>query len=1113
VNCPRCQAQNRQGIRFCEECGARLELACPTCGSPAIPGKRFCGNCGAPLAGETGGRIQTPHAYTPKHLAEKILTSKAALEGERKQVTVLFADLKGSMELLAERDPEEGRKLLDPVLERMMEAVHRYEGTVNQVMGDGIMALFGAPLAHEDHAVRACYAALRMLDSVSRYGDELQRSYGVPVQIRVGINSGEVVVRSIGGDLHMDYTAVGQTTHLAARLEQMAKPGSGLIAAPTLRLAEGYVQVTSIGPVPVKGLEAPVEVYQLVGAGPVRSRLQAAAARGLTRFVGRDAEMDALARALERGLAGHGQIVGVVGEPGVGKSRLFYEFTHSHRVGGCLILETASMSYGKATAYLPILDLLKRYFKIDDRDDSRTLREKVTGKILTLDPALEDTIPPVLALLEALPADHPFLSVDPPKRRQQTLDGLKRILLRESQAEPVVLVFEDLHWLDTETQALLDSLVESLPTARLVLLVNYRPEYQHLWSSKTYYTQLRIDPLAAESAEALLEALLGDDASLGALKRLLIERTEGNPFFLEESVWTLAETRTLEGKRGVYRLAQPLLAVQVPATVQSILAARIDRLPPDEKRLLQSASVIGKDVPLALLAAVAEGSEEELRQGLAHLQAAEFVYETRLFPDLEYTFKHALTHEVAYQSLLGDRRRALHARISEAIERQYGDRLGEHVELLAHHTQRGEAWDRAHVYLRQAGAKAMARSAYREAAAHFEEALAALQRLPESRATNELAIDLRFDLRNPLHVLGELGKLLDHLHEAEALAQRLDDPRRLGRTLSYLSQYCWLTGKNAKAIEAGGRALDLAGAVGDPMLGATTDLYLGMAYEAIGDFRRAIEALQRTVDSMGDESTADRPGHVPLLIHATTWLAVCLAELGEFPRAFAHAERVVRIAEAADRSFDLVTAYFGLAFPLLHQGNYLRAISILERTLAMVESGGFETWRGTIMSSLGHAYTLSGRLTEALPLLEHAASLKVGYYRPRWGYLAEAYTMAGRIAEAKQPAERFFKRAREGGARAQEAWALRLLGHMALHRQPPDSAEGERRYGEALALAEELGLRPLLSRCHLELGRLYAATGRSEARSHLSTAAALLRQMDMHPWLEEAETKLRVFGS
>src|SRR5205823_4994208 len=439
--------------------------------------------------------VRTPLTYMPPYLVEKILTSKSALEGERKQVTVLFADLKGSTELIADLDPEEAQTLLDPALHMMMDAVYRYEGTVNQVLGDGIMALFGAPVAHEDHAVRACYAALAMQAAMRRYAEEVRRSHGLEMQIRVGVNSGEVVVRAIGNDLHMDYSAVGQTTHLAARMEQLATPGSIRLTAATLRLAEGLVQVNALGQFPVKGLTEPVEVFELTGASTVRQRLQASAARGLTRFVGRQQELLALQQALERAGAGHGQVVALVGEAGVGKSRLVYEFVHSHHTPRWLVLESASVSYGKATPYFPVIDLLRRYSHVEEHDDTRTIRAKVTGQVLTLDPVLQETVPALLSLLDALPDDSPFLTLDPPQRRQRTLDALKRVLLRESQVQPLLLVFEDLHWIDGETQALLNSLVESLPTTRILLLVNYRPEYQHGWGSKTYYTQLRLDPL------------------------------------------------------------------------------------------------------------------------------------------------------------------------------------------------------------------------------------------------------------------------------------------------------------------------------------------------------------------------------------------------------------------------------------------------------------------------------------------------------------------------------------------------------------------------------------------------------------------------------------------
>src|SRR5262245_53212640 len=714
MKCPRCQHDHHPGAKFCEECAAPLARACANCGAQLSPTAKFCSECahpaGSPSAstGPTTPRFASPETYTPKHLAERILNSKAALEGERKQVTVLFADLKGSMELLADRDPEEARTFLDPVLEHMMEAVHRYEGTVNQVMGDGIMALFGAPLAHEDHAVRACYAALRMQESVKRYADGVFRRYGVPVEIRVGLNSGEVVVRAIGSDLHMDYTAVGQTTHLAARLEQMAKPGTILLTPETLVLAEGFVQVMSRGPVPVKGLAAAIEIFELTGASPVRSRLHAAASRGLTRFVGRDAEIELLRQALGRAGEGHGQVVAIVGEPGVGKSRLVWEFTHSHRSQGWLVLETASVSYGKATTYFPVIELLRSYFGIEPRDDTRKMREKVTGKLLSLDRALEATLAVLLSLLD-VPVDDPEWSrLDPPQRRQLTLDALKRLVFRESQVQPVLLVVEDLHWIDAETQAWLDLLVESVPTARLLLLVNYRPEYGHGWGSKTYYQQLRLDALPTTSAGELLAALLGTDHGLGDLKRVLIERTQGNPFFLEESVRALVETGALTGERGAYRLARPIQNLQLPATAQAILAARIDRLAPEDKRLLQAAAVIGKDVPFPLLEAIAKEADERLRQGLARLQAAEFLYEARLFPELEYTFKHALTQEVVYGGLLQERRSALHARILEAIERAHPERLSEHVDRLAHHALRGDVRAKAVHYLRLAGVTAAA---------------------------------------------------------------------------------------------------------------------------------------------------------------------------------------------------------------------------------------------------------------------------------------------------------------------------------------------------------------------------------------------------------------------
>jgi class 3 adenylate cyclase/tetratricopeptide (TPR) repeat protein len=1037
------------------------------------------------------------------------------LEGERKQVTVLFADLKDSTELIRGLDPEAAQQLLDPAIQHMMDAVHRYEGTVNQVLGDGIMALFGAPIAHEDHALRACYAALAMQAAMQPYTEDVRRTRGLELRMRVGLNAGEVVVRAIGNDLHMDYSAVGETTVLAARMEQMATPGSIRLTAGTLGLVEGLVQVNALGPVPVKGLSEPVEVCELVGASALGQRLQAAAARGLTRFVGRQTELAALQQVLERAGAGHGQVVALVGEAGVGKSRLVYEFVRAPQLQAWRVLESASVSYGKATPYFPVVELLRRYGHVEEHDDPRTIRAKVTGHVLTLDESLQETIPALLALLDALPADSPFLTLEPPQRRQRTLEALKRVLLRESQAQPLLLVFEDLHWIDSETQALLDSLIESLPTARLLLLVNYRPEYQHGWGSKTSYTQLRLDPLPPASADEVLQTLLGDDPSLAPLKHLLVTRTEGNPFFLEESVRTLMETGILVGEPGAYRLAQALPTIQVPATVQAVLAARIDRLPPEEKRLLQTAAVIGTEIPLPLLQAIAELSEDALHRGLSHLQAAEFLYETRLFPEQVYTFKHALTHEVAYSSLLLERRRVLHARIVEALEALAGDRRDDQVDRLGQHAVRGEVWDKAVAYCQQAGEKALARSAHREAVGSFEQALSALAHQPEMRDTREQAVDLRLALRTALRPLGEFGRTLGYLREAEALAEALDDPRRRGQVCRFLAAHFYLIGEHDQAIAAAQRALTLAAASGDVVLHALANRYLGGAYEALGDYRRAIDCFTQTAVSIEGPRRHERFGQVFLpAVLARAHLATCHAELGTFAEGRALGTEGLRLAEAVDHPASLMIALAGVGLLALRQGDLSTALARLERAMGLCQEANFPVYFPTMAAVLGAAYTLDGRVAEAVGLLTQAMGQITALERVEGRVqchlaLADVQLRAGCLAEAHALTERALVLAREGQERGRETYALRLLGETAAQSDPPEVEPAENHYRQALTLAEELGMRPLQAHCHRGLGTLYAKIGRREqARTELSAAIALYRAMAMTFWLPEAETTL-----
>jgi class 3 adenylate cyclase/tetratricopeptide (TPR) repeat protein len=1117
MKCPKCHHENAADAKFCAQCATPLARVCGNCGSAVSATAKFCSDCGHLVApGPNDRSLRPPKSYTPRYLADQILTARATLEGERKLVTVLFADITGSMQLLAGRDPEDAHKLLDPAVERMIDAVHRYEGTVNRVMGDGIMALFGAPLAHEDHAVRACYAALSMQESVKRYSDEVQRSYGVPLTIRVGLDSGEIVVVAIGNDLYMEYTVVGQTAHLAARLEQMAVPRSVLITVNTAQLVEGYVILKPLGPVSVKGLVDPVSVYELTGTSAARTRLQAALGRGLTRFVGREKELKELDRGLAQAAIGHGQLISLVGEAGIGKSRLLYEFIHSHGAEDWLVIESGSAPHSKAPPGASVTDLLKSYFGIESIGDSNEVKTIVIAKILALDQELQTLITPLLALLDPAMENQEWCNLDPAQRLRLSLEAVLRVLIRQSQNQPLLVAFDDLRSHDSVTQSLLDGLIGTLPGARILLLVSFRPEYQHGWSGKSYYKQLRLEPLPDESVHAMLAALLGSDAQLLGLKQLLIAWTERNPFFIEESVRTLVETGVLSGRRGAYRLEKDPKNIQVPPTVEAVLTARIDRLSSEQKRVLQCAAVVGKDVPLSLLRTIAELDEDELRRTLGVLQAAEFLYVARLFPDPVYTFKHALTHEVTYGRLLQDRRRSLHRRIAEALEVAYSNPDAERVELLAHHTFRGEDWAKAVTYLQQAGAIALARSVHRESVRCFEDALMALSHLPETRETLEQGIDLRFGLRNALLPLVEWERIQGHLREAETLARKLNDKRRLASVSGYLSGLHLNTGGPASDVRAFAEEVEAIGAsLRDVPLQVAGRYYHVWLGALSGDYRGTERLCQTLIDALPGDLSRKRFGLVayPAVV-AHAFLARALAELGAFDEGRDHGEEAIRLAEALDHPFSLIWACLNLGRLESLRGEFVRAIMLLERAAALSQEWNIAYLTPIALAALGHVYARSGRVEEGVTRLRQALA---GYASAGIGYLlsisrvqlGEAYLLAGRVEEAREVGTRAVALARERGERGHEAWAYHLLGETASHRDYADVATAEAHYASSTALALELGMRPLGACCHFSLGKLYGRAGDRRVSEHLATAMRLFNEMGMRFWAEKAERRMQ----
>jgi class 3 adenylate cyclase/predicted ATPase len=863
--------------------------------------------------------FQVPSSHHPDPGLQTLDSSP--IDGERKTITALFADIKGSMNLIEGLDPEEARSLIDPALRLMIAAVRHYNGYVAQSTGDGIFALFGAPVAYEDHPQRALYAALKMQEDGKRYAEQLRRTGKPPIELRVGVNTGEVVVRSIQKDeLHADYVPIGHSTSLAARLQSLAMAGSTVVSEQTYQLTEGYFQFAELGPATIKGVSDAINIYQVVGVGPLRTRLQVAASRGLVRFVGRQQEVAQLQQALESAKRRRGQIVGVRGEPGVGKSRLFHEFKLRF-TRGCLVLDTFSVSHGKAYPYLPLIELLKNYFQLTVHDDERTRREKIGGKVLMLDRSLEDILPYLFLLLDVAEPQTALQQMAPQIRRRRTFDALNRLFLRESQNQPLILIFEDLHWLDNETQAFLIMLSESLATANILLLVNYRPEYEHGWNSKPYYTTLQLVPFGQDDAQELLTVLLGDGGRqhIAPLRQFILEKTQGNPFFIEEIVQALCEQGMLiaaDAGEGLQpALTFNLSSLRLPTTVQGILASRIDRLPADEKMLLQTLAVIGKEFSFSLLKQTVQAPETELQRRLAHLQTAEFLYEQPAFPEVEYTFKHALTQEVAYNSLLIERRKALHEQAAQAIEEVYRGQLDKYYSELAHHYGRSGNTEKAIDYLYLAGRQAARFSAHTEAISHLTTALQMLGTLADTPERAQRELSLQLALAASLQVIkGPSVPEVEHAYtRAYALLQQEEDLKRLFSVLRGLWVLHHVRANLATARELGEQLLTIAEQTQDSALLLEAHRALGSTLMWLGEFSPARVHLEQAIARYDSHSHRS----LTLLYGGADPGVSCLCELARVLWFLGYPEQALQKSQAALTLAGALSDPFSLGYALV----------------------------------------------------------------------------------------------------------------------------------------------------------------------------------------------------
>ncbi len=1011
------------------------------------------------------------------------------IEGERKTVTALFADIKGSTELEQELDPEEARAIIDPALKLMIEAVRRYDGYVVQSTGDGIFALFGAPIAHEDHPQRALYAALRIHDENRRYADKLRADGRSPLQIRIGADTGEVVVRTIETGGKTEYTPIGHAANLASRMQSLANPGSTVISESTRKLCEGYFTIRPLGPTKVRGVSEPVDVYEVTGLGPLRTRLQRSAGRGLTKFVGREREMEALSHAAEQAKAGHGQLVAAVAEAGAGKSRLFFEFKAKNQFG-CMVLEAISVSHGKASAFLPVLDLLHGYFKIIGGDDARARREKIGGKVLMLDRAQEDTLPYLFALLGIVEGDDPLAQMDAQVRKRRTLDAIKRILLRESLNQPLMVIFEDLHWIDEETQALLNLLADAIANAKILLLVNYRPEYSHQWNSKTIYTQLRLDPLGKESADEMLAALLGDGEGMAQLKRVIIERTEGNPFFMEETVQVLLDEGSLVRDGSMTRLSRPLGDLKIPPTVQGILAARIDRLSAESKDLLQALAVIGREFSLSLIRAVVPKSDDELSRMLNDLQLGEFIYEQPAVGDIEYSFKHALTQEVAFGSVLNERRKELHRRTAAAIESLYAERLEDRYTELAHHY--GGAGDAAKAvhYFYVAGIQAFARSAFSEALAHLTVGLESLKTLPQSPARDAQELKLQLELGAASRAV--YGPPSDQAETAFSRAYELclrdGESLDLLRALAGIRVVHRTRGAVRKSCELAQEALEIARKINDPIQIAISQHALGAYTGMLGDLSQARQMLEESIELF--RSLPDVPYLQVSRVNLPDPLARTLWLLGFPDEAL---KQLRELAIIGHRSSNPVAKAIAIQPNEVHFwcSNFAvireNAQTLLHASWAAELNPLFfaaqaDLARGWLLAKEGQ---LQG-IAVIRDAMARMASTRYALFRPLFGsMLAEACASVGQIDEALSAIDKVLPVAQTED-RYYEAELNRLRGEFLLMQDASNAAQAEQLFSTAIEIARRQEAKSWELRATTSLARLLRDTNRcDEARAML----------------------------
>jgi class 3 adenylate cyclase/tetratricopeptide (TPR) repeat protein len=1120
MKCPGCQFDNREGAKFCRECRTKLEHKCPSCGYRFESEALFCDECGYNFATSKVSLpvdYARPESYTPKFLTDKILNTRSAVEGERKVVTVLFADVANYTAIAEEHDPEEVHQIMDGCFKILMDSIHRYEGTINQFTGDGIMAIFGAPIAHESHAPRACYAALSIQKAIEDYGEKIKADCGLEFKMRFGINSGLVMVGAIGNDLRRDYTAVGDTTNLASRLESIAEPGSVLVSESTYRLTKAYFKLEALGPVTLKGMREPQNAYRLIDSTSVRTRFEESVSKGLVRFVGRKNSMATLRIIWNKATEGFGQVLGIMGEPGVGKSRLLLEFKRSFADDDIHFLEGRCFPHGDSIAYLPFLDILKSLFSIkegqDDSDSTKHIKERIT--LMDKEPA-PFMITAFQQLLSLKTDDDSWHSIEPRQKRYHIFESLKRLFIKMSEDKPLIIVVDDLQWMDKTSEEFLSYFIDSISQKPILLVLLYRPEYTHPWERKIHYCKIGLSQLTKKSSIELISAVLGEGAPEDELEQLILRQSAGNPLFIEELIHSLLENHVIEKKNGRFVLVRRFDSINIPDTIYGIVAARIDKLDDTLKRITQVASVIGHNFGYRVLQTIT-GMGEELRSYLDKLQSLELIYEKNLSPELEYTFKHALIQEVAYGSLLLKRRTELHANIGLSLELLYTDKLDEFYEILAYHFSLGEDYPKAYRYLKLSGKKAEAHFSHLEALHFFKEALRTPDKLPKEEGVDSEKLEIYNLIRHPLAMLGYPKGSLEILTEGAEIAKKMGDQKSLSRFHNDISLLYTARGDSLSSIAHSEKSFHEAAKIEDIEIMAPLAFSLCYAYVTSCKYEKLIDVSSKVAEVIERTGRESDSFNTPLHLYSFV-LGLCgmgMGMLGDFQKAKIVCQKALHHAVQSGHKMTPAFTELQCASVLVMKGEGKNAIAHCQKSIEYSRDIGWITILSQAWTILGYSHYLLGELDRAREFVGKGLRIQedsgiVAMLSLHYWVLAMVLFDQGELEEALRCSEQALELSIKNNERRYEGlsriWIGRILGSKkkALYR------EGEQFIFDGYHIFKELGLRPAMAQGHLHFGELYRNAGdESKAVEHLHKARSMFEEMEMDYWTAKSQEALK----